>query len=266
MVPLSCVREVKIDGNVSNLRSAKHRFESFIKPLARVVLYVEAFTHTALRIIAERGREAAAMDARNFLLTITDEKLVQAALMADAADEAGQLIRECEGDGWDTAQMLQIVEHFKARVSFLFDDGGVLRTQSFTCYMLQYLSLSHTWVVDNQQYSVGSRQGVPPHIIAQCVDRMKAWKQVAFSIVESEFPNFQIYSSFCVFNLPDKSSSKVDMNDAVLDESFRRLARTFSVDVAALKREHEDHVHLAARLKVTQHLNNAEAWSQALTH
>lgn len=129
---------VKLDSTVASLRAAKHRFESYIKPLARLTLYIEAMIATAMRIIAERGNLEEANDAKTFLLNLSEENLVMLAMMADAGDETAKLIRTCDQEDWDTAMMFDMLQNFKDRISFLFEHGGVLRTQTFTSVMLMF--------------------------------------------------------------------------------------------------------------------------------
>lgn len=257
--------KVKVNKAVANLRAAKHRFESMIKPLARIVLFVDAVIATALRIVAER-RDAAAADAKTFLTTISNEKLLQAALMADAADEAGQLIRSCEAEEWDTAQSLEILANFKRKITFLFDEGGVFETSTFTVHMIDFLSTLHTWVVDNRPYTVGFAKGVPENLKQRCNRRTLAWRRLAFSILEAEFPSFSVMAAFPVLNLGNTVASKPATTGEDNDVSVRRLAGTFGLCVHSLKQQIADHVHLANRLKVNHKLTNGDAWQQAVIH
>jgi len=259
--------KVKIDATVHNLRAAKHRFESYIKPLARLVLFIEAVTATAIRIVAERGNEPAAQDAKTFLCQVTSERLLQAAMMADAADEAGHLIRSCESEDWDVARMSFIIDTFKTRISYLFNHNGARKGTTFTQFMLKFLSVQHSWIVGGAQFGVGFARGVPEAVIQRCVGRMRCWIPVAESILDAEFPNFDVFSAFVIFNLPDTVDPKAVpgvSND--LNIYFRRLAQSFGAHENGLKAQHYDHVHLAVRLKVTQCLSNVDAWCKSVKH
>ena len=259
--------KVKIDASVANLRAAKHRFESYIKPLARLVLFVEAFTATAIRIVAERGNEPAAQDAKTFLCQVTSERLLQAAMMADAADEAGHLIRSCESEDWDIARMSLIIDTFKTRINYLFNNNGARTGTTFTQFMLKFLSVQHSWIVGGAHFGVGFARGVPEHIIRRCFGRMRCWIPVAESVLDAEFPNFDVFSAFVIFNLPDTVDPKAVpgvSND--LNIYFRRLAQSFGVNVHGLMAQHYDHVHMAVRLKVTECLSNVAAWCKSVRH
>ena len=110
---------IKIHAEVASLRSAKHRFESHIKPLARMVLYIEAVLYVALRIVAVRTDQAAE-DAKAFLTGFCDEHYIQMALMADAGDEVSMVIRTTDEESWDVAVMNDTLVNFKERVTRYF--------------------------------------------------------------------------------------------------------------------------------------------------
>ena len=76
---------------------------------------MEAAIHVALRIVAERGSDSAAQQAKAFLTYINNERLAQLAMMADAADEALKLIRECDKEERDTARTVVLVQEWRAR-------------------------------------------------------------------------------------------------------------------------------------------------------
>ena len=173
---------MKIDSAVSNLRAAKHRFESYSKPLARFCLYVEAVIHVALRIVAERGSDSATQHAKAFLTYINNERLVQLAMMADAADEALKLIRECDKEEWDTARMADLVQNFMDRIEWLFEKNGVLDAQTFTAHMLNILKSVKSWTVNGTPKQIGNVLGVPAIEISRCLARMRAWRAVALSV------------------------------------------------------------------------------------
>ena len=128
-----------VDAEVANLHAAKHRFESYFRPLARFVLHVRSVLDVSLRIVAERQSDAAAVDVKSFLAWFDSEKYLQAAMCADAADETMRIIRTCDEEQWDTSTLTDMISAYKARIGFLFLDGGVLTTEGFTKYALTML-------------------------------------------------------------------------------------------------------------------------------
>lgn len=238
----------KIDATVANLRAAKHRFESWIKPLGRLVLYIEAIVDVAVRIAIERGRDDCADDARKFLQFICDERLVQLAMLADAAHETSLIIRTCDVENWDTSEASEMLSSWRSRVTFLFCQDGVLTTESFTNFMLQFLKKPHTVVVDGRPKTFGSPAGVAEAVIKRCLSRMRCWHKVALSVLSAEFPSFEVWQAFNIFRLKPVSVA----TDVPAAEHFERISKAFGIDKTQLKVQYVDHVHLAASIKGTR--------------
>jgi hypothetical protein len=78
---------------LKSLRAARHRFESTQKPAGRFILFFEAILKTSDKILKLRRHDEGADRAQAFFLSLSEEKILQLALMADAGDEAIQLTR-----------------------------------------------------------------------------------------------------------------------------------------------------------------------------
>ena len=70
------------------MKAAKHRIESLMTPLFRFSLHTEAFLQFAQKLAVLKGKDNAGKVAQLFLDTITEEMLLQAAMLADAGFEA----------------------------------------------------------------------------------------------------------------------------------------------------------------------------------
>jgi len=101
-----------IAGKVKNLRAAKHRFETFSKPLARLVLFLPAFLKTAQEIASKRDDKPEGRAAAAWLSALTPANLVLLAMLADAGDEGLGLIRAADNEAVDTATMQATVSSF----------------------------------------------------------------------------------------------------------------------------------------------------------
>eukprot|EP00959_Pyramimonas_sp_CCMP1952_P083551 1746635-Pyramimonas_sp.AAC.1 len=77
---------------IKNMKFAKPRFNSAQAPLARSTLYVDAIIGLAVELSAVRSGEPSRI-SQQFLANLDEEKLVQAAMMADAGDESIQVTR-----------------------------------------------------------------------------------------------------------------------------------------------------------------------------
>lgn len=116
----------------TNLRAAKHRFESWSKPLGRLVMHLPAVFEVAHRIVSSRrGAEADAI--RSWLQAVSAEELLQLSMCADGADEGMQMIRFCDQEGMDIAELNWQVGQFTSRIDALFQDNHCL-TQGYTAH------------------------------------------------------------------------------------------------------------------------------------
>lgn len=105
---------------VKDLSMAKHRFDSTSKPASRLVLLHEAVLMTAQQIVDARRWKAEARSAQRFLEYVTAERLLQLAMIADAADEAMCHVRALDRENIDNAELPQLNHDFLVRVAFLF--------------------------------------------------------------------------------------------------------------------------------------------------
>ena len=90
---------------VSNFRAAQHRFDSQSKPLGRTCLFLHACVRTALHLTRARS-DNVMRKARNFLLWLNDERALQAAMLAGAADSSKRLTTIVLGGGYNPAYTL----------------------------------------------------------------------------------------------------------------------------------------------------------------
>ena len=80
-------------GVLRNLSAAKHRFESFQKPLGRAVTHFHALVLTNEQVANIRRRQRAGRAAVAFDAFVTCESALQLAMLADAGDENMVLVR-----------------------------------------------------------------------------------------------------------------------------------------------------------------------------
>ncbi len=234
-----------------------------MKPLGRFCLYIEAIIDVSRRILIERGKNGkGAAEADKFLQYITDERLLQAAMLADAAHETSQIIRFCDKETWDTSEMVDMLDAWTARVTFCFFEDGVLRTQSFTSFMLKVLSKVRTINYGDKMMTIGNHGGVSPVIIGRCMGRMKAWHRLALTVRAAEFPSFEVWGSFSVFKL--RAESKLTHGMGIDPGQVERLAKAFSLNQTSLQAQIEDHVHLAMTIKKKDNVDTGQAWKLAV--
>lgn len=224
-------------------------------------MYIESVIDVSRRVLIERGeRGDGGAQALKFMNYISDERLIQAAMLADAAHETSQIIRFCDKESWDTAEMVDMLDAWQSRITFLFFEDGVLRTQSFTCFMLKFLQSPRVINFGDKVVTIGSHGGVPDLIIRRCMERMKVWHRLALSVKAAEFPSFEVWGSFGIFKLITGRRPNQDINR----DQIERVATSFGLNASLLKAQTEDHVHLAMTIKSKDGVCNGEAWRLAV--
>ena len=251
---------------VRNVRACKHRHESFAKPAGRFVLYLDAYLAVAEEMVASSS--AVKNQAGDFLEFLSTEVLVQAAMLADAADECLLFTRQLDDEDTDSAKLNDEVAEYLDRLQCLFTDGQCVSLPGYTSFMLTNLERSTRAVrVGNGTIiTLGCPHGVPRSIINQCLARMGSFTVVAKEVLEAEFPSYDLNRAFCIFNLAS-SGGGLTPHSSMPEEvssNFRRLAQAFNVDVFELVGQYNDHLPMARRVKMLTNSSNQDAWSAAL--
>ena len=120
---------------VSNLKAAKHRFESHSTPLGRLLLYLPAFVATTTRIAETREDKVAIA----YLEGLSAEEILQLAMVADAADEALVLIRSVDQEDVDLSMVSTFVHSFMVRIATLFMEEKVMQV-GYTMHVMDLMT------------------------------------------------------------------------------------------------------------------------------
>ncbi|CAE7344539.1 unnamed protein product [Symbiodinium sp. CCMP2592] len=256
-----------------NLRSALHRYESLVTPLSRFVLDLEAVLAVATRMVGERAGTNAAHCAEAFLDAMDSEVLLTAALLADAGDEALQLIRWMDQDEnvVDAARANIQVKKFLDSIRLLFNEGRVLAIKGHTQCMLTWLSSPHVLAYNSKVKALGGPTACPVRLQQACLRRLQVWAALAEETVKAEFPEFEAVAAMRVLNVCDpwpsldalsSSDSENIPPDACTD--LERLAQSFDCNFAALKVEWMDFRGRARWHAVKSGCTNICAWKKAI--
>jgi hypothetical protein len=180
---------------VSNMRSAKHRFESLQKPFGRTVLFLYPTIRTAIWTAQTRDDESSD-NAKEWLAYVDNENCVQSSMMADASDQTIVICRIMDDESADPAIVNQEVKHYVRTMDSLFgDDAKCLTHFGYTKAMLDTLKKPLVWTISGgKTCHLGCEGGVPPDIIERCLGRMRCLVNLVKSIVAVEFPSFEIAS------------------------------------------------------------------------
>ena len=232
-----------LTSSFTNMRCRAHRFESQLTPLSRLVIDIDALISTATRIDIDRRETSAhqALQARTFLITLSNKNLLLVALMADAGDEVLVLIRFFDSEEVDASCISVTIQRFIDRIAYLFIDGNVWTSYGHTTTMLDYLKQQRAFMVMNVAHSIGGCGAVTENLKTECLTHLRRWVVMAFEVLKAEFPSHEIMQSMLVFD-----TSRPPSPPATIDNALRRLASAFSLCDAQLRCEY-DAIHPYAR-------------------
>ncbi len=273
---------VKMSGHMtqaSKLRAAKHRFETWSKPLGRCILHLDALFRTAHKIASLRTCEEASY-AIAWLQNVTSESLVQLAMCADAADEGLQLIRFADDEDMDISAVLFHVGQFLARVDALFIREECFRVQGYTRHCMDILAKGQ--LAGLGRHGPRELSTVTTHMLARCLDRMRCWVALAHDVTQAEFPGFALSNAFGVLNLassharqecpgnlvaPGTSGRPAEVEDwgnlaarGTSEADIARLAQAFKLDHAELASQLQRMKPIAESIMAQTQCDNREAW------
>ncbi|CAK9097012.1 Uncharacterized protein SCF082_LOCUS45530 [Durusdinium trenchii] len=237
---------------VSNLKAAKHRFESHSTPLGRLLLYLPAFVATTTRIAETREDKVAIA----YLEGLSAEEILQLAMVADAADEALVLIRSVDQEDVDLSMVSTFVHSFMVRIATLFMEEKVMQV-GYTMHVMD-LTTTGGLTMFLKRSGQAKRIAAPDRECRQrCLDRMKCWAKLAAEVVETEFPNYSVFNAFGRFQL----KSMVGGDSAAVEmQAVQRLSQVFKVNPGGLKDQLERHRPLAEKFQRDMSCSNKEAW------
>ena len=240
-----------------NLRSAKHRIESLVTPLSRLILNISGAMLFATRLNLRRRGEREGIAAAAFLQSLDARVLVVAAMMADAGQESLLLIRAMDAEDMSTADVNSSVARFLDRIAWLFHMDGCLTIPGHTHYIIDWLQQRHFVLIDTAGHCIGG-EPVGRAALDDAFQHMRVWVHLAKQVLAAEFPEFDLINSFSVFGLRE------DAPPSYVDVRLRRLAKTFRVP--GFPTEFRTHWHDARRAHQQAGLRKpcAQPWFAAL--
>ncbi len=252
---------------ITDLASAKHRYDSNMRPFGRACLYFEALVVTAQTIADERRGQAAGVHATRFLEFIDMEVMVTLGLMADAGDETLILLRFLESEQHEKARLALELGRFLHRVDILFKEKECWQT-GYTAHMLDVIRRPVTVFVSGSAKALGAKGGCPSPIKKSALQRLVNWVDLTTNVVRAEFPNFDVLLAFGVFRPSGRNNrDKESVEDFEAPaEQLKRLSSVFRTDRARLRSQLEDHLPVVSRIYNAENFSVIEAWAAALKH
>ena len=247
---------------IKNLRAAKHRFESYQKPLGRTIRLFRPI-HALMVQLAIRGGDVAPR-AKEWLDFICDspQPLVMAAMLADAADEAMGFTRFCDSEAMEVALLASEISTFMDRVTSLFGPRRYcLQCPCYTSAILAILQDPLVWVIGTKQQSLRPPTNAE---VDACFKHMQSWLLLAKEEINAEFPDWEIAQAFMVFDLSHPVCGDTLCQDPIFQKNVRRLALACGTDAVCLQSEFVFHQHHARQLRLQRQCDSKTAWTLAL--
>ena len=205
--------ELGDDKNITTQKDmslAKHRFETASKTLIICCATLRSVNKTAQRAWVERKNEVVGANALAHLDFLEGEmgaeRMCQAGMLSDAADEGLLFTRFGDVENADTSLLLSQATHFMCRIKVLFVDGKALKMGVTKLMVATIRDVMLYWGPGDVPKKIGLEGGVTGEIIARCLQRMCGWVTLAILVVETEFPDFDIMASFMVFALSTEAN------------------------------------------------------------
>ena len=270
----SHVRALIAKSRISKMKYAKQRFSSTAVPLQRCVMFFKALWRFCIDVQATRAGTDPARYARKFLSEVTAESVVQAAMMAEAADEQLLFRRFFDHDKWDATSVALEINAFLNKLSSLFittdpaAPAGCLR-HGFVKYAIEGLATPHVCWVDGKQRIIGGPGAVTPAIIQRCLSRMANFVRLTVAAASAEFPRWQVVQALGVLNLEHRvhrQRGRPQQPPAEQKQNINRLAQAFALDPDLLEDDFLTCESAAtARFVQAGNGNSTAAWIGAIT-
>eukprot|EP00438_Fugacium_kawagutii_P006299 Skav233307 [mRNA] locus=scaffold4193:34546:35811:- [translate_table: standard] len=256
--------KVPIGKSIRDLAFAPQRYSSESKVLARLVLTWDAVLGVLTALPDMRGRtstEGAACLAT--LQWLNPEKALLLSMLADAALELHRVVRAFDTDVCDESELPYELDRYRSVIRKLFVEGNCLHV-GLTKIMLKHLSDPRLLMSQGVRVKLGGADEVTEELKRQCLKRMSAYVVVAESVLEGEFPHFQLVSSLRVFSLSDEGRLQTQLRSGERANCLEKLARAIGVDVEALKYEFEHFLPIAGKFARVEGLDTFPAWKKAI--
>ena len=181
-------------------------------------------------------------------------------MLADSALELHRVVKSFDSDDFDEAELPQELDLYKAILQKLSIDGLCLQIPGMTRLMLGYLAKPRNLLVADVAKTLG---GADAGTSRQCLRRMAAYVAVAQSVMDGEFPTFELTSSLRAISVSDEAKGKQRRQSGEIQNCLERLAQVIGVCPTTLQFEYDHFFSLAAKFG-RQGLRTFDAWKKAL--
>lgn len=253
-------------GSRANLHAAKHRFESYATPLGVMLQELDQFLDVAQKIGDQRQGSKEHGDFVDWLRGLDEERLVQLGMIADCSDEMLVSTREVDDENVDTSKMHDAIQGLLCRLDALFNKKACLKLPGYTKHVIDTLKKQRLVFVGGQDgvRSIGGRN--LDEALRHCLSRMSAYTALVADVASTEFPDFELFCSFKIFNLEHANRNR-SLNNEESDIALQRLAQALNVNLAALEEQYHRMRQCALqKLQDCPDIGNKAAWQLAVRH
>lgn len=200
---------------------------------------------------------------------LSDEVIVQLGMLADYAMQIQGLVRICDDEELDEAELPQDIMAQETVLRSLFLDKACLNFPGFTKVALQTLKRPRTFVLRaGFVKTFGSAAGVSQAVVDQCFSRMRPIIEVSSKVIAAEYPEHDILHSFHVFALSGRSG-RSDLHgqrrSEGQNEGLSRLARVFGICEQRLIEQFHRHEPYAAEHYARSKGTTIASWREAIS-
>ncbi|CAE7328984.1 unnamed protein product [Symbiodinium microadriaticum] len=179
--------------------------------------------------------------AKRFLSWVSDEKMLQAAMLADAADSSLHFTRLMDREDLDPAVLSTECHMYLASMKALFCGGQIFDRFGFTSTMMKTLAQPMVFQVGAETRCLGDAAGVAADVKTICLQRMQSWIRLAEAALQAEFPEFELAQAFQMFDL----AGSVRRESA----NVERVAQALGLNHGTLQAQWQDVFPRAQRLR-----------------
>ena len=258
----------RVGERVTNFCFARHRFDSLVKPLSRAVLAFPALLRTADQIVRLRHGKDEVKAAKAFLEWITTPRIILLAALADAGQEAIELVRFLDRESVPTEDVPWRVSALLQRITMLCVDGQATRCGHLH-WILEALRRPILAVTGSTVKTIGCLSGTSSHVTQQALNHLSCWVRLAKEVGETEFPGFRVLAAFAVFSLSEGNTrgqqDSLGVGPQSDEDHFARMAQVLGVDGDQLREQFFETQPFALNAKsACPGISKPQAWHEAL--
>lgn len=262
-------RHIKEEGGdrIESLSLCKQRFDSRKKATGRLILWLRPTIRTAIYATIFRKHDRDGLRAMNFLRSLSEERVVLLAMLADFTDEATSIIRSMDTEEGDLSSDLMELDVFASRLKHLFIDEHATKS-GYTKFALETLETPIAFDVDDRPKVLGGQNKVSPAMVARCFRSMKKLVALSTEVIAAEYPSHELLSSMSIFDVSEAARTKRHESAEFLKSlhmAAERISQVFGGLVDEFLAEYWDHKAIAFHHNSTNPSSTSfESWKYAV--